>query len=192
MARLGFGSTRARLLLASGVVVALATGAWVLSANPGASGSSGGSPTAIGTPVEVDRVAPAFDQPVLVGPGSLSLRPFQGRVLVLNFWSTTCRACRTEVPELERLWRTYRSRGVAFVGVDYVDEKGAAIGFARSFRMTYPSVQDPNGHVGDAYGIFGLPTTYIIAPDQRIRFAVYGKIDPSTFEHALQTVLTAR
>jgi cytochrome c biogenesis protein CcmG, thiol:disulfide interchange protein DsbE len=178
------------VLALAGTIVVLGTGAWLIATNPGASGSSDDGTTAIGTPVAVDRAAPAFDQPVLAGRGSLGLSGFRGQVLVLNFWSTSCRACRTEVPELERLWRSYRARGVGFVGVDYVDDKGAAIGFARSYGMTYPSVQDPNGKVGDAYGIFGLPTTYIIAPDQRIRYAIYGKIHPPSFERALETTLT--
>jgi cytochrome c biogenesis protein CcmG/thiol:disulfide interchange protein DsbE len=182
-------STRVRVLAVIGTFVVLATVAWILSANPGASGSSDGKTIGIGTPVALDRAAPSFDQPVLDGRGSLSSGRYGGRVLVLNFWASTCRACRTEVPELERLWRSYRARGVGFVGVDYVDDKGAALGFARSFGMTYPSVQDPNGKVGDAYGIFGLPTTYIIGADKRIRFAVYGKIQLASFRRALQSVL---
>jgi peroxiredoxin len=186
-----FPWTRALVLASVGAVAVLAAVAWLISTNPDAPRSSDGGTIGVGTPVAMDRAAPAFDQPVLLGRGSLDLGRYQGEVVVLNFWRTTCRACRTEVPELERLWQAYRSRGVGFVGVDYLDDEEAAIGFVRSYGMTYPSVVDPNGKMGDAYGVFGLPTTFIITPDQRIRFAVYGRIEPTTFRRALESALAA-
>ena len=142
-----------------------------------------------GTPVSVDRPAPTFTRALLSGPGTLSLRREQGKVVVLNFWASSCAACRTEVPQLDGLWRAYGGRGVQFVGVDYRDGRNAAIDFARSLGMSYPSVFDPSGGVGDEYGIFGLPTTYIIAPDDRIRFVVYGAIRPASFRAALESLL---
>jgi hypothetical protein len=55
--------------------------------------------------------------------------------------------------------------------------------------MSYPSVFDPSGKVGNDYGIFGLPTTYIIAPDERIRYVVFGKIRLASFRTALEALL---
>ncbi len=57
--------------------------------------------------------------------------------------------------------------------------------------MSYPSVFDPKGTVGDAYGIFGLPTTYIIGPDDRIRYVITGKLRVASFRAALESILRA-
>jgi cytochrome c biogenesis protein CcmG/thiol:disulfide interchange protein DsbE len=78
---------------------------------------------------------------------------------------------------------------VRFVGVDYDDRRDQAIAFDRSLRTSYPSVMDPDGTLGDAFGILGLPATFIVGADQGIRFAVTGKIDPATFRQALDDVL---
>ena len=55
--------------------------------------------------------------------------------------------------------------------------------------MSYPSVFDPSGEVGDAYGIFGLPATFVIAPDNRIRYVMNGKIQLTSLKAALEAVL---
>jgi cytochrome c biogenesis protein CcmG/thiol:disulfide interchange protein DsbE len=141
-----------------------------------------------GTPVHVDRPSPAFTRPLLSERGSLSLRRYEGHVVVVNFWASWCTACRSEASQLESVWRAFRGRGVRFVGVDYQDDRGAAIDFARSLGMSYPSVLDTDGRVGGDFGIFGLPTTYIIGPDTRIRYVVNGGIRATSFRVALESV----
>jgi cytochrome c biogenesis protein CcmG/thiol:disulfide interchange protein DsbE len=182
-------SVRGRALVASAAVVFFVI---AVSQRWGIDGTDGGATVdAIGqgTPVSVDRPAPAFSQPLLSGHGSLSLRRYDGEVVVVNFWASSCTACRLEVPQLDGLWRAYGGRGVRFVGVDYQDGRAAAVNFSRSLGMGYPSVFDPSGRVGNDYGIFGLPTTYIIAPDDRIRYVVYGRINPASFRVALESLL---
>jgi cytochrome c biogenesis protein CcmG/thiol:disulfide interchange protein DsbE len=182
-------SARGRVVAGCAAAVVFASGLWLLWGNGGAHGPGLTRAITPGHPVSVDRPAPVFIQPFLSDPGSFSLQLHQGGVVVVNFWASTCWACRTEGPRLEALWRTYRERGVQFVGVDYRDARSAAISFARSFGTSYPSVFDPRGTVGDAYRIFGLPTTYIIAPDNRIRYVVYGKVRVGSFRTALDSVL---
>ncbi len=58
--------------------------------------------------------------------------------------------------------------------------------------MSYPSVLDPNGTVGDAYKILGLPTTYIIGPNNHIRYVVIGKINVASFRVALESLLRTK
>lgn len=183
-------SARGRTLVASAAVVLIAIAAWQLWGNDRTDQEAAkGEPIGPGTPVAVDRPAPAFTQPLLAGHGSLSLRRYEGEVVVVNFWASSCTACRSEVPLLDGLWRAYRERGVQFVGVDYRDGRSAAIDFARSLGMSYPSVFDPSGRVGSDYGIFGLPTTFIIATVDRIRYVVYGRIRPASFRIALESLL---
>jgi cytochrome c biogenesis protein CcmG/thiol:disulfide interchange protein DsbE len=141
-----------------------------------------------GTPVRVDRLAPQFTLPLLSDDGSLGLGRDQG-VVVVNFWRSWCRPCRTEGRQLEALWSDYRARGVRFIGIDYRDDRSAAIDFVRSLGLTYPSVRDPDGTVGDDFGIFGLPTTFIVGTDGRMRYQVTGRVHTQSFRVALESVI---
>jgi len=188
VARPGVGA-RARAALAGLVVVVLAATSWMLWRGGGGSSAASRGAVVPGRPVPVNRPAPRLRLPVLGGRGLLWVGGVDGGVTVVSFWASWCTACRTEMPELASLWKQYRRRSVRFVGVDYVDRTKAALAFARARGMDYPSGIDANGSAGDAFGIFGLPTTFIIGPDGRLRYVVNGKIDPASFRAALDSVL---
>jgi cytochrome c biogenesis protein CcmG/thiol:disulfide interchange protein DsbE len=147
--------------------------------------------TGPGVPLAQNRPAPKLAAPLLRGPGTLSVNGDTGSVVVVNFWASWCRACRIEASDLDRVWSAYRGRGVRFVGVDYEDRSGAAIATANTLGMRYPSVRDPTGSVGDAFGIVGLPTTYVIDPGGRIRFVVVGRVRATSLGPALDSVLAS-
>ncbi len=197
MGRPRFLSNASPGLKAFTAVVVFGAAVWLLGfrllwGDHGSEGRAANETPLAGDPVAVDRPAPDFTQPLISRLGSLSLARYQGKVIVVNFWAVYCAACRWEVPELERLWRGYGGRGVQFLGVDYEDGPSAAMSFARSHGMSYPSVLDPNGTVGDAYKILGLPTTYIIGPNNHIRYVVIGKINVASFRVALESLLRTK
>jgi cytochrome c biogenesis protein CcmG, thiol:disulfide interchange protein DsbE len=148
-----------------------------------------GSVTAPGTPVGVNRPAPSFARPLLRGSRTFALGAQRGRVVVVNFWASWCRPCRLEAPKLASIARSYSDRGVRFVGVNYEDPTRFALAAARRFALPYPSVTDPHGSLGSAFGIAGLPTTFVIGADGRIRYVVTGRVDPPSFRTALDSVL---
>jgi cytochrome c biogenesis protein CcmG, thiol:disulfide interchange protein DsbE len=136
----------------------------------------------------MDLPAPSFDGPMLLGSGQARIDVNAGSVTVVSFWASWCTECRSEAPQLDALWRSFRQRGVRFVGVDYEDQMSAAVQFARSNGIEYPTVRDPNGRVGDAYGIFGLPTTFIVSSEGRIRYQITGALDVAAFTAELRTL----
>src|SRR3954470_15316664 len=60
-------------------------------------------------------VAPDFDLRLVGGGGKLKLSSLRGRVVVLNFWASWCRACKDEARTLEASAGRWRRRGVVFV-----------------------------------------------------------------------------
>ncbi|HYK22317.1 MAG TPA: TlpA disulfide reductase family protein, partial [Pyrinomonadaceae bacterium] len=54
---------------------------------------------------------------------TIRLSDFKGRVVLLNFWATWCVPCRAEIPDLVKLQRRYRARGLRIVGVTYPPEQ---------------------------------------------------------------------
>ncbi len=120
-------------------------------------------------PPKVGARAPAFSLQRLTGTGDLSLRSFRGKTVVLNFFASWCRPCKREAPDLESVWRRYRSQGLVVLGVDSGDARGDARRFLSAHGVTYPIVFDPGETLAQgAYALPGLPVTYVINPAGRI------------------------
>jgi len=177
--------------VAAGALVATLIVAWVGVVVSG-DGSGGSIPTAaaVATPVPDGRRAPGFDLPALSGEGRVSLAGSLGHLVVVNVWASWCGPCREEIGGLQAAWVTYRSRGVHFLGVDHLDGRAPAMEFVREFGVTYPIGYDPEGEVANRYGLAGLPTTLVIAPDGTIAYRLLGRVAPETLRGLLERLLT--
>lgn len=106
----------------------------------------------------------------------LSLAQFKGKVVVLNVWGQWCAPCRTETPELEKLYQTEQAKGVEVVGFDVRDyDRSAPQDFVRDRGLTYPSIYDPPGRgllQLSGYPVNVVPSTIVIDKQQRVA-AVY-------------------
>ncbi len=126
---------------------------------------------------------------------TFTLRDLRGKVVLINFWASWCTTCKYEAAELERAWRYYSSRrdDVIFLGVDYVDTEKDALEWIEFYDITYPNGPDLQTRWSQAFGVRGVPETYVLDKSGRI---VALKIGPYTsfqeitahIEQALQAV----
>jgi cytochrome c biogenesis protein CcmG, thiol:disulfide interchange protein DsbE len=86
------------------------------------------------------------------------LRKLRGHPAVVNVWAAWCGPCRAELPVFQQV-SLARGRTVAFLGVDVKDSRAGAVRLLRQIPLPYPSVDDPDGQVYNAYGLFGTPST---------------------------------
>ena len=120
-------------------------------------------------------VAPAFEFTTFDGE-TISLADLKGQGVVLNFWASWCDPCRAEADLLEQTWRREQENGIVFIGLDYLDQEHAALGYLDEFGITYPNGPDIQSAAARTYGIKGVPETYFISPDGRITSFVIGPI----------------
>src|SRR5512139_2911563 len=112
--------------------------------------------------------APDFSLPLYAGyEGGLGkpqvrLADLRGQVVFINFWASWCVPCREEQPVLEKLWKQYRSKGVVFLGIDYVDTEPAALQYLREFGVTYPNGPDLGTKISPKYHIQGVPESFLV------------------------------
>jgi len=97
----------------------------------------------------------------------VSLDSLQGKVVLVNFWATWCLECRPEMRMFERLHREFFIQGLAVVGINAREETTTIREYAKELGLTFPLILDPSGKINSAYGVIGLPTTFLIARDGR-------------------------
>ena len=154
---------RARFLVPLAIFVVIAGFlAWGLTRDP----SQVPSPL-IGKPV------PDFSLPRLeAGAGTIGPERLRGEVYLLNVWATWCTGCRKEH---DVLMEAASRRGIRILGLDYKDERGAALGWLEQRGNPYfASAYDPDGRVGIDLGVYGVPETYVIDADGIVRHKVIG------------------
>ncbi|MBX5476576.1 MAG: redoxin domain-containing protein [Clostridia bacterium] len=125
----------------------------------------------------VGRAAPAWTLPALAG-GTVDLAAFRGRPVLLNFFASWCDVCAVEAPALETFARRYEDR-VPVLGVDWREPWSAVRPFVARFGLTYPVLRDADGSIARAYGLTGVPETWLIDANGVARAHVVGGL---TFE----------
>jgi len=108
------------------------------------------------------RLAPDFAVPDLSGQ-AVRLSALRGKVVLLNLWTTWCPPCREEMPSMERLYERLRDRDFQLLAVSQ-DEDGKRVvePFVKEMRLSFPVLVDPDHQVGDRYGVWGYPETFVI------------------------------
>ncbi len=103
--------------------------------------------------------------PILTADGGvLNLSRFQGKVVLLNFWATWCPPCIREMPSLDRLQAELGGDTFAVLALS-IDRLGldvVAPFFKRLGVENLAIYLDPKSTAGDAFGLYGLPISYII------------------------------
>lgn len=123
----------------------------------------------------------------------IALSGYHGNVLVVNFWGSWCGPCRSEAPSLAALARRYQPAGVRFLGVDIRDNPPSAAAFARKFRISYPSLNDPGGTVALAFQSTvppaGIPTTLVIDRTGHVAARIVGEVSYNTLGKLIRNVM---
>ncbi|WP_229742149.1 TlpA disulfide reductase family protein [Gordonia jinhuaensis] len=107
--------------------------------------------------------------PDLLTGNTIHLSDFAGKVVVINVWASWCGPCRTESDDLEQTYAATKDRGVAFLGIDFRDDKGSAQDFVRNRNVAYPSIYDYGGRslVALTTPTSVVPTTVVLDRDHR-------------------------
>ena len=124
-----------------------------------------------GGTLPVGAVAPGFSLPRADRAGErIDLSQLRGKVAVLDFWSTTCPPCLSQMEELGTLRRRMGPRGVEVVGICAGGEPIREVSrFLNGRDVEYPIAVDVDGAVTAAYRVRSLPTVYVVDAAGRIR-----------------------
>ena len=106
-----------------------------------------------------------------------SFTQYRGKPLVMNFFSSTCAPCRTEMPALEAVHRSLGD-SVTFLGLDVQDTVEGGKAFIDTIGITWELGRDPDGALmQQLINDFRLPTTIALTAEGRIAFSHSGPLD---------------
>jgi peroxiredoxin len=134
-------------------------------------------------PTQVEEPAPDFALFDLDNR-QLTLRDYDGQVMLLNYWSLGCGACIEELPTLERLSKEHGSEEFVVVAVNVGDEAEDVEKFVNKEGYTFTVLLDPDMETS----IRVVPTTYVVDRQNMLRLRWIG--GPLTYQ-AILTELEA-
>jgi len=108
---------------------------------------------------------------------AVDLKHLQGRVLVVNFWATWCEPCRDEMPSLQRLREKLDGKSFDVLAVNYGESREKISQFLGREKVALPVLLDPEMETAKAWGVGGLPMTFLIDAKGRVRYSVFGERD---------------
>lgn len=122
----------------------------------------GGKVYSVETAPEAGKYAPAFDLKDMNGK-KVSLSEFKGKVVLVNFWATTCDPCKAEMPSMNNLYKTFRDHDFTVLAISIDSSEKAVKSFISEKGILFPVLLDKDKEVYfDDYAVIGLPTSFLI------------------------------
>jgi thiol-disulfide isomerase/thioredoxin len=118
----------------------------------------------------------------------LDLSQFSGKVIIVDFWATWCPPCTKEIPHFIELQEKYKNE-VQFIGLNVGEKESEIKEFIKSMGINY-IIGYSNENIEKLFGgISGLPTTFIIGKDGKIKAKAIGYRSKEWFEKQIISAL---
>ncbi len=135
------------------------------------------------------REAPDFAGFDLVSGLPVNAEALRGRVVMVDFWSSWCAACRIEAVGLAQVYREYEGAPVEFVGIAVWDRPTDAVEHIERYDVTYLNILDERGTTAVAYGVRGVPEKFFIDMEGRIVRKLIGPVSAEEMRAVLDGLL---
>jgi thiol-disulfide isomerase/thioredoxin len=108
----------------------------------------------------------------------VTLDQFKGKVVLLDFWATSCNPCRMTMPLLERLQREF-PKGMTLLAINLAESEDVVRDYIQEQNLDSEVLMDEDGAVGAAYGAYAIPFQVLIDKEGNIRSVRVG-LGPGT------------
>ncbi|MBE9527204.1 MAG: TlpA family protein disulfide reductase [Proteobacteria bacterium] len=104
-------------------------------------------------------------------------KDFKGQVTVVNFWATWCPPCVEEIPSLNRLKKKMSGQKFELISINYAEDSAKILEFMKEVNVEFPVLLDQNGEFAKQWNVITYPSTFVIAPDGKIKYGVNAAIE---------------
>lgn len=138
----------------------------------------------------IDKPPPKFNLPPVEGTSTaLDSTKLRGEVMLLNVYASWCPGCRVEHPTLMRI---AREKVIPLYGLNWKDKPGQGGSWLRQHQNPYIAVgDDPTGRAGIEMGVTGVPETFVIDKEGRIRYRHAGPVTEDVWADVFKPLLAS-
>ncbi|MCX6179513.1 MAG: TlpA disulfide reductase family protein [Chlorobiales bacterium] len=142
--------------------------------------------------LETGSKAPDFE--LSGGSGTVKLSKTSGSVVYVDFWASWCGPCRQSFSWMNEMQEKYRSQGFQVIGVNLDAKSEDAKKFLSQIPAKFTVAFDSKGLTPRAYGVKGMPTSFLVGRDGRIIFQHLGfkEADRAGLEKQIKAALEAK
>ncbi len=102
----------------------------------------------------------------------ISLQDYRGKVVLLDFWGVWCGFCIDEMPNLKKIYATYKDQGFDIIGVSLDDEESELRDYLKEndiqWRQIYSGERWKDDPLAQQYEITGVPEQWLIDRDGKL------------------------
>ncbi len=138
------------------------------------------------------ETAPAVSFRMLDGQ-QVSTQDLRGKVVLVNFWATSCSTCIQEMPAMVQTYNKYRERGLEFVAVAMsYDPPNYVLNYAQTRELPFKVALDTDGRAAQSFGDVKLtPTTFVIDKQGNILKRYVGIPESDALHQLIEKALAA-
>lgn len=117
----------------------------------------------------------------------------KGKVVMVNFWATSCVTCIKEMPQMVQTYNKYKGQGLEYVAVAMsYDPPNYVLNYAQTRNLPFKVALDTQGELAKSFGDVKLtPTTYVIDKEGKIIKRYVGEPEFSQLHKLLEKALAA-
>jgi len=138
-----------------------------------------------------------FSLPDLYEAGKThKMTDFKGEIVLLNIWASWCSGCKAEMPEFFHLQKAFEGKKFKIVTVSVDSDSAKSIKFLgkieekTGMKTPFVSIWNEDKSLADAYGVRGMPTSYLIDKEGKVIRPIIGSFSKKSIE-ALQAEINA-
>ncbi|WP_410499808.1 TlpA disulfide reductase family protein [Chitinibacter sp. S2-10] len=113
---------------------------------------------------------PLMEKMQTIDGQQISLADYQGKVVLVNFWATSCSGCMQEMPELKKLQLKYGEQRLQTIAVAMnYDNIEYIKNYNKKASLPFKIIHDKDGKIAEKFGGVNLtPTNYLIGKDGKL------------------------
>jgi peroxiredoxin len=120
---------------------------------------------------------------------AVKLSSYRGKVVLLNFWATTCGGCKVEIPWFVEFQSKYKRAGLDVIGISLDDDGWKSVKpYLQKHKINY-RVAVGNEDIEKRFGVEALPLTLLIDREGRIAATYAGLVDKVACEKEIRKLL---